>query len=279
MPLNFLTTMVQNQTQREHDIDMYNMQRKDYLKDLEHAEEYNSPAAQKQRLLDAGLNPTLAMQNISTGSVNSPSTPTANAGSMAGVGANLTQNVLSMLGYKQDMAYKAAETRVKNADAKLMEIDAENRLQENLARISKLKGEGRESWKRGDHIDSIETARYQKFMSEIGVDASTAELNWAMHATQMANLKYLPIDKSLNWIQAIGNIVEQYTRSEVNRRQAEYLIEKATAERFGWKGKKFENELNEETKQFLIRARRLQGVPKNPWELGGAGIQEFYDLF
>lgn len=239
------------------------MQRKDYLADREYMEKYNSPSAQVQRLKDAGLNPSLAMSNIQTGQVNSPNSPNAQSSSVATAASNLTNGVLGMIGLKSDLAIKLAQAKDIAADAKLKEIKAETAARENLAIIDKLEGEGRESWKRGDHIDSDMTARYQKMISEIGVNASVSEVNWAIHATKMKELKYLPVDKALSWIETIGGIMESASRREVNKRQAEYLIEKATAERFGWKGKKFENELNEEARKWLLRGIKVRGTPSN----------------
>lgn len=263
--MGLFSTLFGNQMQQEHDKEMFMMNRRAFIQDREHAEQYNSPSAQVQRLKDAGLNPTLAMGNIQTGQVNSPNNPQASPSQLAPLGQGLTEGVLNLLGAKSDLEMKSAETRNIVADAKLKEIQADTAARENFARIRKLEGEGRESWRRGDHIDSLSTAQYQKFMADIGESASRAELNWAMHATQMYQLKNLPIQTSLNWIEQVGRIMEGYSRQEVNKRQAEYLIEKATAERFGWKGQKFQNELNEETKQFLINRRSTEQWHNNPF--------------
>ena len=264
--MGIFSTIIGNLIQKKHDKNMYDVNRQAFLADREHSEIYNSPSAQVQRLKDAGLNPTLMMGNIQTGQVNSPNNPQASASQLAPLTQGLTEGVLNLLGVKSDLSMKAAQTRNIAADAKLKEIQAETAARENLARITKIEGEGRESWRRGDHIDSLSTAQYQKFMADIGESASRAELNWAMHATQMYQLKNLPIQTSLNWIEQVGRIMEGYTRQEVNRKQAEYLIEKATAERFGWKGKKFENELNEETKQFLIKMRESGQYKDLTWQ-------------
>lgn len=253
--MGLFSTLFGNQMQQEHDKEMWVLNRNAFLQDRKYTELYNSPFAQVQRLRDAGLNPTLAMGNIQTGQISSPNNPQISPSQLAPLGQGLTEGVLNLLGVKSDLEMKSAETRNIAADAKLKEIQADTAARENFARIIKLEGEGRESWRRGDHIDSLSTAQYQKFMADIGESASRTELNWALHATQMYQLKNLPIQTSLNWIEQVGRIMEGYTRQEVNKRQAKYLIEKATAERFGWKGKKFENELNEETKQFLIDMR------------------------
>lgn len=270
MPFSFLASLFTNKVNRDsqyqHDRDMYNMQRRDYLADREYSEKYNSPSAQVQRLKDAGLNPSLAMSNIQTGQVTSPSSPNAQSSSVAHAASNLTNGVLGMLGLKSDLAIKHAQAKDIAADAKLKEIKAETEARENLARISKIEGEGRESWKRGDHIDSDMTARYQKMMSEIGVNASTSEVNWAIHAMKMQELKYLPIDKALDWIEQVGRVMESYSRQEVNRRQVQKLIEEATAARFGWKDKKFQYELNKKTENYLIKMRESGQYKDLTWQ-------------
>ena len=263
MPFGLFSGLYSTNKQIQHDLRMYNLQRGDYLADREHSEVYNSPSAQVQRLKDAGLNPSLAMNNVQTGSVNSPSSPNVSPSNVTMAGQNLTQGILGLMGFKQDQQLKEAQARDIAADAKLKEINGFTQLSENFARIRKLLGEGRESWKRGDHIDAIETARYNDFLSQIGERAASAELKWAEHALKVEQLKYLPVDKALSWVETIGGIMESASRREVNKRQAEYLIEKKTAEIFGWKGKKFENELNEEARKWLLRGIKVRGTPSN----------------
>lgn len=277
MPFGLISGLLSTNRQIKHDLRMYNLQRGDFLADREHSEVYNSPSAQVQRLKDAGLNPSLAMNNVQTGSVNTPSNPNVSPSNVTMTGKNLTQGILDLMGFKQDQQLKEAQARDIFADAKLKEIDGFTQLAENFARIRKLLGEGRESWKRGDHIDAIETARYNDFLSQIGERAASAELKWTEHALKVEQLKYLPVDKALSWVETIGGIMESASRREVNKRQAEYLIEKATAERLGWKGKEFQNKLNEDARDYLLKAletNQYKGLGFMSFLLGRADSSE-----
>ena len=59
----------------------YQMQRQDYLSDLADERAYNSPAAQRARLLQAGINPNTVFGN---GSVSNTSSPASNVSQMRG---------------------------------------------------------------------------------------------------------------------------------------------------------------------------------------------------
>lgn len=70
---NTIASGVQNRKQREWNEKMYNLQRSHALADWQRNNEYNSPAAQMQRLKEAGLNPNLMYGKGTTGT--STSTP------------------------------------------------------------------------------------------------------------------------------------------------------------------------------------------------------------
>lgn len=57
--INYASGANQNRRQREWSEDMYNKQRADALTDWQMQNDYNSPAAQMKRLVEAGLNPNL----------------------------------------------------------------------------------------------------------------------------------------------------------------------------------------------------------------------------
>lgn len=60
------STIINNRAQKRLAMDMYNMQRKDALDNWNRENMYNSPAAQMQRLKEAGLNPNLVYGNGAT---------------------------------------------------------------------------------------------------------------------------------------------------------------------------------------------------------------------
>ena len=72
-----------NDASRRFSLDMYNLQRRDALSDWQMQNEYNSPAAQMKRFIDAGLNPNLIYGNLGSSVAanvrpSSPSTGGAN---------------------------------------------------------------------------------------------------------------------------------------------------------------------------------------------------------
>lgn len=67
--------------QRQDALADYEMQRQDYLSDLADERAYNSPSAQRARLLQAGINPNTVFGN---GSVSNTSSPASNVAQMRG---------------------------------------------------------------------------------------------------------------------------------------------------------------------------------------------------
>jgi len=61
--MNFLGTAIANKRARKWQLQDYAMQRRDALADWQMMNQFNSPAAQMQRLKDAGLNPNLVYVN------------------------------------------------------------------------------------------------------------------------------------------------------------------------------------------------------------------------
>lgn len=97
------TNKEMNDANNELQIKLWNEQKEyDYQKWKE-TNEYNTPAAQKQRYLDAGINPTLALSNVSSGSADStaggqstPSTTPAHFESPASARLATAQNFLNV---------------------------------------------------------------------------------------------------------------------------------------------------------------------------------------
>lgn len=128
-------------TQRDTNIanmDMAQWQYQAALEQWQRENEYNSPAAQMQRYMDAGLNPNLiyGQQNLSAGSPQ-PSAPTAQAPKMmntrtqramaklnAVTGA--AQQVLSMIDGYQTFQQKSAQTDLIKANTQLIWQNAQN---------------------------------------------------------------------------------------------------------------------------------------------------------
>lgn len=105
--LNAGATRRENTRQRQFTMDMYNAQRRDALADWHMQNDYNSPAAQMQRLKDAGLNPNLVYGS------GSATQPAAQVRSSSGQGYNskAPQVDTSFVGQSLMMFYEFARTQ------------------------------------------------------------------------------------------------------------------------------------------------------------------------
>lgn len=246
--------------------EMWNKQTQ-FIQDMwNQTNEYNTPSAQVQRLIDAGLNPTMAMSNIQTGQAQGGGTPSSPATPSKAVDMRgIMDNIAGMLGLENQLANQKAQTRLINADAKLKEIEAVDHGREILSRIYANEANAKKTNREADWVDWLSSGRYNEMLGNIANNAADTEFKWAQHATQIQLLKYMPIDKSLDWIQRIGNIMETSERIHRTRQETNYLIEKTTSEVFGWKDKEFQYELNKDTREFLYNRRHTEQWHQNPY--------------
>lgn len=125
---------------------MYDKQYQDNIDLWQMQQDYNSPANQVARLKDAGINPNLALSNISTGSASSaPAAAQAGSGAQAtGIPANfagLTEAVLNLLKSKDERNLLKEQANKLKSNALLDRIDAITRYEEATSRIiSNLSG-------------------------------------------------------------------------------------------------------------------------------------------
>lgn len=132
-----------NRRWQEH---MYDKQYQDNVNLWQMQQDYNSPANQVARLKDAGINPNLALSNISTGSASSaPAAAQAGSGAQAtGIPAHfagLTEGVLNLLKSKDERNLLKEQANKLKSNALLDRIDAITRYEESTSRIiSNLSG-------------------------------------------------------------------------------------------------------------------------------------------
>lgn len=120
-----------NQATRDWNQRMYENQRRDQWSDwnaiTKYNEQYNSPAAQKQRLIDAGLNPALMYGNGSVANTNQASMPgKADPGHYKEesiTGGNLGATLGNALGGYADASIKDAQLRQINQSIANMQVD------------------------------------------------------------------------------------------------------------------------------------------------------------
>lgn len=215
-------------------------------------QEYNSPENQVKRMREAGINPQLAVGNIQSGQGASIAPTNPN------VASGITDSIIGIINNKKQQNIMDAEARQKNANAFLEEVDSFTRFAKNIQDLKESLS--RENKNKMDTMvqDFLGTAQEQLYKSMTAVNASQNEINWLNYAKGMTELKYLEPMKRLEWIQAVGNIVQTSENINLTREQIKTQIERTTSEYFGWKDKKFQYELNKKTENYLIHDRKMQ---------------------
>lgn len=122
---------------------MYEKQYSDNVELWKMQQEYNTPQNQVERLKQAGINPYLALGNISTGSASSaPQSAQAGSGAQAtGTPAHfagLTEGVLNLLKSKDERNVLKEQAKNIAADSLSKRIDSITQHQKNLANIISL---------------------------------------------------------------------------------------------------------------------------------------------
>ena len=124
--INAASTGNANRRNREHQRSMYEQQFQDNVSFWNMQNEYNDPAAQMQRMKDAGLNPHGQYGNATTGNAGSIQTPdvqpythkAADYGALAGIGRSLIHDI--------------ADLDIKQAQADNLKTDNTNKIKQGL---------------------------------------------------------------------------------------------------------------------------------------------------
>lgn len=239
------------------------------------SQQYSTPSNQVQRLKDAGLNPTMAMQNITTGNVES----SPNVGLPSGAQAHhdlagITDDLLSIVGFKNEQKLLEGQTRKLHADATLQEIDSYSRFQENmlklyeiLSKTDKNKADALLSRVTADATDFLSTAQYNKLQSEVATNASQNEINWITYAKGMKELEYLPTHQRLDYVERMANIANMKADTAESKQRKIKLIQETNWTYFKSQGEKFVNSLNKKVENYLIRQAQKKSWTSNPYEM------------
>lgn len=235
-------------------------------------QEYNTPKNQVQRLDEAGLNPALMLGNIQSGQGASIAPTNPN------IATGVTDSILSLINNKKQQRILDANANKVEKDATLSEIRGYTQLTRDLQEIKESLS--RENKNKAEIIQGDILANAQDLVSRasVGEAASRTELNWLNYAKGLKELEFLPKQQRLEYAERMAAIAQMSAVTETEKERKKKLIEETNHEYFKAQGQKFVNSLNEKTEQFLIRERRLQGVPKNPWETINSGLQSAHDL-
>lgn len=221
-------------------------------------QEYNSPANQVQRLKEAGINPQLALGNIQVGQMGgSPSVPTmspANLGSMA----DATGSILSLINNKNVQNKIEAETYNTQMDGFLKQIDGLTRFRDNVQKIKESMS--REDKNRMDEFITgvVGTAEEQYKRALTANAASQNEINWLYYAKGLMELRFLPVQQRLEYVERLAEIAKTKAETATEKQDLRKKIQETNHEYFKSKGQEFVNKLNKKTEEFLIKDREHQ---------------------
>lgn len=179
-----------------------------YAKDLEqwHRENaYNSPLAQSQRLLEAGLNP--ALQNISTGQAQS-SPEMALAQTTAGQVAPITDG--SFIGRAGDSVFASMSAM---EDIKGKNIDNRTRATENLIRIQNL-GEQMKGTKLKNYFQKLQNDAFG-VLNELEVSSRKQNLEMQKYQIERQIADNTLLNKQLSVFDANQRIYVQKSMAEI----------------------------------------------------------------
>lgn len=193
--INMANQHYNNKRQRKYNEERYNIERQHALQDWQMENAYNSPAAQMQRLKEAGLNPNLVYGNGATaegGSVRNTNTHSWNPQAPQTDMSGFQQGFMSYI----DAGVKQAQTDNLKVQNTVLEQEAILKTAQTLATLA------------GTDKTKVETSTLSQ-LQEITVEAAKANLNKLAvdtKATSDANTRS-------NDLHA-GNLKEQKSRIE-----------------------------------------------------------------
>lgn len=254
---------------------MYEKQYQDNVNLWKMQQDYNSPENQVERLKSAGINPSLALSNISTGSAQSaPAAAQAGSGAQAtGVPANfagLTEGVLNLLKSKDERNLLKEQTNKLRSNALLDRIDAITRYEEATSRIiSNLSGSRKaeaermltNSMRRTE--DELRGYKVQQYMDE-------SHESMFRQVSQMAYLHYLPMDKRLQYSEIVSNIALNYANRDLSVEKASEAAAQTLLIQANKLGVDINNDIARDTMGYAIseaRSRAQRGSqPQNLYQ-------------
>lgn len=246
---------------------MYDKQYTDNVNLWQMQQEYNSPENQVARLKAAGINPNLALSNISTGSASSaPAAAQAGSGAQAtGTPAHfagLTEGVLNLLKSKDERNLLKEQANKLKSNALLDRIDAITRYEEATSRIiSNLSGANKaeaermltESMRRTE--EELRGYKVQQYVNE-------AEESLLRQFSAVQFIAAFPVQKQIEFAEAMSRVA----LNEFNTQHDSQKLINAAQQIIGRK-------LNQQEKEQIFEALKKTIIfePTKNMSVSGAG--------
>lgn len=261
---------------------MYEKQYSDNVELWKMQQEYNTPENQVARLKQAGINPYLALGNISTGSaLSAPQSAQAGSGAQAtGTPAHfagLTEGVLNLLKSKDERNLLKEQAKNIAADSLSKRIDSITQHQKNLADIiSLLKGSERDAATAALNRSMRQTEdELRGFKKQQYIDSSLESS--LRRASMIQSLKYFSEQKRLEFAEILANIAESSSRKDLNREQIKYIAKQIVTEEARGLSQQQQNQLFDDTYNYLLDSYKHKSKGSNAFEMFGGFVRSVED--
>lgn len=255
---------------------MYERQVQDNLNFWDMQNAYNDPSQQVARLKAAGINPSLALSNISTGQASSINGGSAGSGAQgSAVPTSLSGGFANMANASNALSTGIKQRENMDMDALLKQIDARTRHQDNLSRIVNTTSGSVQNQASAALSRSLkESEDMLRGHKKQLIDSQVRKTNLEGLA-QAINNEYLPQEKQTQLLinlEQISNLRKQgvLTDHEVALRVKQIIHEEAK----GF-GQKLQNQLFEQTMPYVLDKTKIDVFNTlTPMGIIGAGVND-----
>ncbi|MBR3287737.1 MAG: hypothetical protein IKI72_07970 [Bacteroidales bacterium] len=221
---------------------MYAQQRQDYLSDREHAELYDSPAAQRRRFEEAGLNPYFMLDGSNAGTAQSPANiagnPLQQQNVFEPIGAAVSNGASSAMSmYMQMQAAKNADAMAKE-QVKGVQLDNEGKYLDNvynqaslLSRIGFTKYQVRKAvqdYNLAEQLNPLHIQTQRQQLQNLQTEHSINQVNLTLaqlnRNEKIALSKYLEPAAQLDIVQRLLDIRTSYHNGSISKERAKQAV-------------------------------------------------------
>ncbi len=256
--------------------------------------EYNSPAAQRERLEAAGLNPYMMLNGGSAGTAStmSGSAGAAPSGAAPSGGAPSAQGVTpptatpysadysgitAGLGRAIDVLSSMPDRKVKEAQADNLRIEGKYIAGKAMAQILQMKTEAKTKEARlaldkliADFDNNLKVSNMAVNNQNIAESKARTQLSVTENLMRQRELSFLPQAQKLQLAQGAADIAFRYSQKNLTDKQARHEIEKLSETVVRANGQALQNQFDAETYRDRVKTVRAalwntfnEGLPRD----------------